>query len=125
VSALATLVLEAIREMSDEERHELSTLLVLSTPDQAPDAFLTVQQAARVAACHVETIRRAIRSQALRASQVGSTWRVAETDLKDWMTAPATARAVKPSSRPRQQRAYPARDALDAAFATARAKPPR
>ena len=106
MSALApSLVLEAIREMSDQERYELCELLAISAPDKkAEAALLTVQEAARHAVCHAETIRRAIRSHALHASQVGLTWRVTEADLKEWMTAPTPAPDRNTSGRSRQQR---------------------
>lgn len=124
MSALApSLVLEAIREMSDQERHELCELLAISAPDKkAEAALLTVQEAARRAVCHAETIRRAIRSHALHASQVGSTWRVTEADLEDWMTAPTPARDRGTSVRSRQQRGRSGPSSVDAAFAAARAR---
>lgn len=124
MSALApSLVLDAIREMSAQERHELRELLALSIPDgNAGATLLTVQEAAHHAACHVETLRRAIRSGALHASQVGSTWRVAPADLKTWMEAPTRPREPSVSERSRRQRGRSATNSLDAAFATARAR---
>ena len=127
MSALApSLVLEAIREMSAQERCELRELLTAAMPVQRDETtLLTVQAAARYAACHVETIRRAIRSRALRASQVGPTWRVAESDLKAWMSVPPATPSTNDSNRPRQQHRRPAPEFVEAAFAAARKRSAR
>ena len=52
---------------------------MLTTP------YLTVVQASRYASCHPETIRRAIRSKALKSVRIGRVWRVRAAWIDEWL----------------------------------------
>jgi len=109
MSAASSMILAAVREMTANERSELRVLLDPPTPlSEKVLELMTVEEAARRAACHVETIRRAIRVGRLHASRIGSRWRVSPDDLQTWMSAaePAgrqsgsTSRRARRHSRP-------------------------
>jgi excisionase family DNA binding protein len=44
-------------------------------------------QAAEVAGCHKDTIRRAIHFGLLKAQRVGTFWAISPTDLQEWIQA--------------------------------------
>jgi excisionase family DNA binding protein len=113
MSAASEMLLEAVRAMTEEERAELRALLGLHVPVSEPGELLTVERAAEHVGCHVETLRRAIRSGRLQAARVGSQWRVGPEALAEWMVAPAPARA---SGGRRPGRRQPRPSSVDGAW---------
>ncbi len=47
----------------------------------------TLAEAATLLSCHTETLRRAIKSNALRAARIGREYRISRTDLQAFWTA--------------------------------------
>jgi len=47
----------------------------------------TLAEAATLLSCHVETLRRAIKSKALHAARLGREYRISRTDLQAFWTA--------------------------------------
>jgi len=90
MTALARALLDAL---DDDDLVELAERLApLLPPRRAPakpletqEAMLTCAQAAQQAGTHVETIRRAVRSGALRAGMAGRSPRIAPADLDAWL----------------------------------------
>jgi excisionase family DNA binding protein len=108
MSAATKLVLEAIRPATPDELAELRGLLALPRAGYESAALLlTVEDAAARANCSSETIRRACRSGRLRASRIGSQWRVSPEALAEWLTAPRpeNRRADRVASRHPRSRA--------------------
>jgi excisionase family DNA binding protein len=83
--------------------------------DERPHALLTPREAAQRAHVHVETIRRNVRSGALRASRAGRAVRIAPASLDTWLASAGTDRR---RSRPRRPRARPGRRPLADALAS-------
>lgn len=106
-TAVTSMLLEAVREMSAEERAELRALLGLHVPVSEPVEVLTVERAAERVGCHVETIRRAIRSGRLQAARVGSQWRVSPEALAEWMASPSPSPDAEAAGRRRAARRRP------------------
>lgn len=79
--------------LDDDDLGELAGRLApFLAPRRAPathvetqEAMLTCAQAAQRAGAHVETIRCAVRSGALRAGRVGRSPRIASADLDAWV----------------------------------------
>ena len=44
----------------------------------------TLAEAAEVLSCHKETLRRAIKSESLRAAKIGKEYRISKADLEDY-----------------------------------------
>lgn len=85
MSALAPeLILEAIRDMDDEQRRELRDLLGHSGSRRCPD-LLTVRQAAEMASCSPETVRRAIRADQIPRRLVAGKFLIAFQDYESWI----------------------------------------
>lgn len=52
------------------------------------DPWLTVEEAARYAKCHVETIRSACRSRGIEAFRKGSRWKIRVSAVDAWIENP-------------------------------------
>jgi excisionase family DNA binding protein len=103
--ALGVAILDAVREMSADERAELGRLLGRGEAeghDGIVPELLTVVQAAGRARCHPETVRRAIRSGTLVAFRAGSMWRISPEALTAWLGRP---RSPAQGTRPAVSRA--------------------
>jgi len=67
--------------------------------------YLTVQEVAELARCEHRTVRRAIKSGALKASLIGGRWIVRDTAVEDWIEACANGPiAVRPAPQPPRSR---------------------
>ncbi len=51
------------------------------------DELLSPAQASEIAACHNDTIRRAIEKGFLAGQRVGRTWAIKRSDLEKWIAA--------------------------------------
>ena len=88
-SLLGSLDADDLAELAERLAPFLAPRLATATPVETQEAMLTCSQAARRAGAHVETIRRAVRSGALRAGRVGRSPRIAPTDLDAWLRGSA------------------------------------
>jgi len=80
----------------------LAPLLPAAPPPVVDESALTVAEAARRAACHQETIRRATRDGRLPALRVGRAIRVRASDVDAWLAGGAARDAPAPRARPRR-----------------------
>lgn len=82
----------------------------------SPDQRLTPQQAAELASCSVDTIRRAYRSGELPAYRVGAGVRIVREDLDAWLRRDPVQveRAAPPWPAPARSRARAPRGSLAA-----------
>jgi excisionase family DNA binding protein len=88
---------------------------IVTAPARFTEPLLTCAEAASRARTHVETIRRAIRSGALRAYHVGREWRIAPADLDAWLNLKQPReRLPRPGVRRPSTRGRPLADALSA-----------
>jgi excisionase family DNA binding protein len=62
------------------------------------DELISPRQAADIAECHNDTVRRAIEFGFLRAQRVGRTWAIKRDDLQTWIDA------GKPNHRRKSER---------------------
>jgi excisionase family DNA binding protein len=113
-SDLGHALLGAVREMDAEDLDELRRLLgVTEAPAPREPGALTCSQAAARARCCVETIRRAVRSGALPAGNVGRSPRIAEADLDGWLAESSSTRPARAACHVRTRaRRRPMADAL-------------
>lgn len=81
-----------------------------------PEPLMTVEQAARRASTHPETIRRAVRDGRLPAGRVGRSLRIAPDALSAWLSGPHGA-PQQPSRSPRPTRPWPGRRPMANALA--------
>jgi excisionase family DNA binding protein len=118
MTALARALLDSLDEDTLDALAErlaplLAPRLAPATPVETQDAMLTCAQAAQRAGTHVETIRRAVRSGALRAGRVGRSPRIAPADLDSWLRGSARDEQTSRSRAPRATgRRRPLADAL-------------
>jgi excisionase family DNA binding protein len=115
-ATIATLVLDAVRAMSRDERAELRALLADDEPTGAASTasssapLMTCAQAAAQIGAHTETIRRAVRNGELEAAgHVGRSPRIAPADLDAWLHG---SERHKPASPPRAHRSGSSRRPL-------------
>jgi excisionase family DNA binding protein len=92
-------------------------LSLVAEPASAPTAsatLLTPAEAAARANVNVETIRRAVRSDALRACRAGRAVRIDAEDLNAWLTGPRRSGRAQAQTRQlrRQSGRTPMADAL-------------
>ena len=72
------------------------------------DNLISPSQAAEIAGCHKDTIRRAVHFGLLKAQKVGNFWAISASDLQEWIEA------GKPNHRRKSARKTNAREqALD------------
>jgi excisionase family DNA binding protein len=107
MSGLGRLLLDALDEGDLTELAERLAPLVPprlapTNPVEMAEAMLTCSQAAQRTGTHVETIRRAVRSGALRAGKAGRSPRIAPADLDSWLRGNGrSARQTRRSPAPR------------------------
>jgi excisionase family DNA binding protein len=67
--------------------------------------YLTIQEVAELARCEHRTVRRAIRSEELKASLIGRRWIVRDSDVDEWFEARANNRLLPSpdAARPEQR----------------------
>lgn len=97
-----------------------------ATPQAAPsERLLTCAEAAQRTGVHIETIRRAVRSGALRAGRAGRSPRIAPADLDAWLAGADRAAGRTPQPRARRPRTTrkPLATALEALERRDRAQP--
>jgi excisionase family DNA binding protein len=98
-------LLDALADrLTDRVAQRVAEVLSQRVADSsAPERLLSCAEAAERAGVHVETIRRAVRSGALRAVCAGRALRIAAADLDAWLTR-NNEPPVRPSLRLRAQR---------------------
>lgn len=83
----------------------LRAIPTVEAPTVLEPAFLGVAEAARMAGCHPQTVRRAIRSGALDAGRCGRGWRIRPAAVEAWLRAGSPAPAGSATApRPRSRR---------------------
>ncbi len=91
----------------------LAPRLASAKPVDVADAMLTCAEAAQRAGTHVETVRRAVRSGALRAGRAGRSPRIAPADLDAWLRGSGRDQPAPRSRTPRPTgERHPLADAL-------------
>lgn len=100
-----------LEQLDPGDLEELRRLLGLDRPGDPGEVevvkagrLLTVAEAAARAHVHVETVRRAVRSGALRASRAGRAVRVEQTDLEAWLRRPRASSRAESNPRPGRRR---------------------
>lgn len=63
------------------------------------EELVSPTEAAEIAGCHNDTIRRAIQVGLLKAQKIGSVWIIKTADLQEWMQAGMPNRRRKPVSK--------------------------
>ncbi len=106
MTALARALLDSLdddglAELAERLAPFLAPRLAPATPVETQEAMLTCSQAAQRAGAHVETVRRAVRSGALRAGRVGRSPRIAPADLDAWVRASGRDEQTSRSRAPR------------------------
>jgi excisionase family DNA binding protein len=95
-----------LAELGPDELAELADALAplladrLGSPPSGTAELLSVAEAARIARCHEETIRRAVRAGALVSARAGRAVRIDHHDLVEWLSRPV-GRAQRPAQRRR------------------------
>jgi excisionase family DNA binding protein len=51
------------------------------------DELITPAQAAEIAGCHSDTVRRALQFKLLKAQKLGHVWVIKNADLQEWIAA--------------------------------------
>ena len=96
--ATVTLDAQALDQLAPATLDRLADIVAGRLAERRREAeapLLTVAEAAGVAGVHPETVRRAIRSGALRAAgYAGRRPRLRRHDVEQWLTEPAPARAA-------------------------------
>jgi excisionase family DNA binding protein len=120
VSAMSRALLAELAgdpEALGELARALAPLLGAAQPPAVDQRALTVAEAAQLAACHPETIRRAARDGRLPALRVGRAIRVRAADVDAWLAAGTTRDAPAPraSGSPAARASRPMAEALRAA----------
>lgn len=114
------LILDYLRGLDSEDRTLIRRELEVDERPSEPnlsEPLLTVQEAATLAGCHAETIRRAVRAQRLPAGRVGRSPRISRTELDRWLQgAPGT--RERPSRRLSARRSTKRRPMRDAMLST-------
>jgi excisionase family DNA binding protein len=62
------------------------------------DELVSPTEAAEIAGCHHDTIRRAIQVGSLKAKKIGNVWIIKTVDLQEWIQAGMPNRRRKPTS---------------------------
>lgn len=107
IRALATVTLDAraIEQLGPQAIDRLADLVAARLGERGAmheDRMLSVQRAAAIADVHPDTIRRAVRTEALRlAGYAGNRPRVRRSDLDEWIAAgrPSASGPIPPSPR--------------------------
>jgi excisionase family DNA binding protein len=84
-ASLLEILLAELREQPSHAAELFEILAPFGTSENSTTELLTVEQAAELAKCHPETIRRAIRRGHLAASRVGKQHRIARNALEAWL----------------------------------------
>jgi excisionase family DNA binding protein len=74
---LESIVRRVIREELDARRD--------ATVPREADGYATIAQVAEQLRINVNTVRRAVRCEALKASRTGGAWRIRQADVAEWL----------------------------------------